>query len=437
MARSMVEEVLRSMPKVLEQQLKNSHNRMDFLKVAASEEETAAGTKETISPSEAENGTNDVRRIMNNYSNTGCEGKYTPYTVAEIKDQNKHRKKNRDKWRGSGDYEHLADPWRNIRRGNEPLFDKAASAERKGLQLALIDALHQLLNEASDAYQGRADSNLFVEHSVQAQGPSLDLVEDLNIDWSMPISSAEEQMRVNTHATESGVSTGPFYHVSDFSLHDLQTLGQHEVYWIPYWDEHLALETKGRAIILKLYWVSPSLASGLEMEDLVQRAEEILRTLDMVLNPNYNPGKSKKQYEQLKAPEWLSLTAYQASFLPAQYGAFSEPLSRFQADPTLDRPKYCCEIEDHMKPHTIGPIDERVTKFEFPCYYQQLKELRSFMDSRQTKGIRDLWRDSRGSNYFITTWLVTIFGALGVLLGFFTLVVAIVQAWGQLQTLHQ
>ncbi|KAL8922780.1 MAG: hypothetical protein Q9172_003414 [Xanthocarpia lactea] len=283
--------------------------------------------------------------------------------------------------------------------------------------------------------------NILYNHTA----PRFNGTEDLNEALLLQVSQTEENMRIKKPEAEPDVGRGPFYNVSDFSLEHLQNIGELQIQWTPYWDEHLELETKGRAVTLKLYWFSPCLAryfevvglyGGFEQDHSEDRVEEIYRTLDLVLNPNGDSVKSKKQYGKLEAPEWLSLLAYEGAIIPSGDDAVRAPLSRFQEDGGLDRPKYCCEIEDHLEPFTVGPIVERITQLEFPFYYQRLKELRSYMDSRQPRGLRALWRDRRNTNAYYTFWLVIIFSGLGVLLGFGTLAVAIIQAWAQLQTLH-
>ncbi|KAL8855399.1 MAG: hypothetical protein Q9178_007955 [Gyalolechia marmorata] len=573
-AQAIVKEVFQALPEVFEQQLGTADNRLELLEGAAKEEDTVFGAKEDISTNSELLGDN-ICRTRNEYSavdpasthplanpirnrgsmtvpthvkhhtqedfprdflrqstqaNARYDGTTEVMTMDEIEEQNGQRRKDREKWRGSESWAYLEDPWKFVRRGNEPLF--TADEQRKGLQLELMDALFSRPSDPDlDLYLDRGLPAIicwvgliglrlskFATHHEEAvtltrvliecvwtcnlspsakvgdvlescyrrrifknpyrngalddissinlrtyigsvrisiyllnilynhTAPRFNGTEDLNEALSMQVSQAEENMRIKKPEAEPDVGKGPFYNVSDFSLEHLQNLGELQIQWTPYWDEHLELETKGRAITLKLYWFSPCLAryfrvvglyDGFERDHSMDRVEEIYRTLDLVLNPNGDSVKSKKQYGKLKAPEWLSLLAYENAMTPNGEDAVRASLSRFQEDRGLDRPKYCCEIEDHLEPFTVGPIVERITHLEFPFYYQRLKELRSYMDSRQPRGLRALWRDRRNTNAYYTFWLVIIFSGIGVLLGFCTLAVAIIQAWAQLQTLHE
>lgn len=178
------------------------------------------------------------------------------------------------------------------------------------------------------------------------------------------------------------------------------------------------------------------LCAGFEGTEWLDRIGEIYRTLDLVLHSHTNPKEAKKLYGNIEAPEWLCLTISEDSLAADRNNTARKLLSDFNIDRELNAPKYCQEIMEHLEPSMIGPVAERITYLEFPCYYQRLKELRDYMDSRQPRGLRALWRDRRNTNAYYTFWLVTIFGGCGVFLGLFTLVVAIIQAWGQLQTIH-
>ena len=175
-------------------------------------------------------------------------------------------------------------------------------------------------------------------------------------------------------------------------------------------------------------------------DSYLDRGEEVARTLDLILNPAGLSRSPAEGYKKLKAPEWLGL------FAGLSYGTGSGSIQAQESVPLISRfwpgelglLKVCCEIEEHMlSPNRASPEVERITYSEFPHYYQRLRDLRNYMDSRKPRGILALWRDRRDSNTYYTFWLVVIFGCSGVLLGIATLAIAIIQAWGQLQSLHQ
>ncbi|KAL8645083.1 MAG: hypothetical protein Q9226_007461 [Calogaya cf. arnoldii] len=573
-ARVIVQEMLHSLPNALELQLENSDRPYELLGIATADDDAVSGAKEVSSASGGDHREGDISRTQNDdlmldqgcdHSSAHATGEETGDILSDLKDdsnkilqnanenpdkikmgyqrrievmtqdriedQNMHRREIRGKWRRSEDWEYLEDPWKNIRRGNERLFDESADEQRKALQLELIDAIFsaprdkplgqyldlglpaiicwvslvglrlsafasthdsavlfaQILIECvwacnvsssakiSDVLEScyrrdlldnpYCDGTPYPENSRMVRkyikavrisifslkvlykhtAPLLDFTEDLNVAWSMPVSQVEERMRVQRYVADSDVERRSFYNVDDFGLEHLQKTGQLEMLWTSYWDEHLELGMKGHAMTLKLYWFCPSLAryfkvvglcAGLHDDKSLDRLEEIYRTLDMILHSTRDPKKTKKQYQNLEAPEWLSLTAGENSRSPSQDEAVAKPLSQFDVDRGLNRPKYSYEIKEHLTPVTTFPVVERISYLEFPCYYHRLEELRRYMDSRQPRGLRALWRDRRNTNAYYTFWLVTLFGGFGVLLGLLTLAVAIVQAWGQLQALH-
>lgn len=67
-------------------------------------------------------------------------------TQEEINAENKSRRSYREKWRAGEDLSYLEDPWKHLWRRNdtdaELLFRRCTDAERRGLQLDLIDALY-------------------------------------------------------------------------------------------------------------------------------------------------------------------------------------------------------------------------------------------------------------------------------------------------------
>ncbi|KAI4241425.1 MAG: hypothetical protein L6R40_004601 [Gallowayella cf. fulva] len=320
--------------------------------------------------------------------------------------------------------------------------------------------------------------NILYKHKF----PPLDCSEDLDEAWAMPIPQAEKMMRRIGQTWEPDHGKDYFFTVSDFSLEHLQRIGQLQIHWTEYWDEHLELERRGHDTYLKLYWFSPilsdyfkvtsvvpmplllldqgltavtqdsGLSGGLEEDDPLDRAEEVARTLDLVLNPSGKRKRSRQQYGKVKAPDWLNLLAHKKvenrGTAPGSDGEVQDAPTmslywqnddswRFWRELKPIKSDFCCEIEGHMvSPDPTGPDIERITHLEFPHYWHRLRELRNYMDSRQPTGFLALWRDRRNTNAYFTFWLVVIFGGLGVVLGFGTLAVAILQAWGQLQSLH-
>lgn len=175
------------------------------------------------------------------------------------------------------------------------------------------------------------------------------------------------------------------------------------------------------------------------MED--ERADEVARSLDLILNPYGKRKRARAAYEDLEAPEWLEVLALEDADPRRSKVSNCDvrlPLARFQIWRESGKPKFCWEVADHMTSwDTPGPDVERITSTRYPFYHQRLRELRCYMDSRQPNGLLALWRDRRNSNLFYTFWLVIVFGAISIGLGFGTLAVAIVQAWAQLKSLQQ
>ncbi|KAL8772858.1 MAG: hypothetical protein Q9209_002203 [Squamulea sp. 1 TL-2023] len=148
--------------------------------------------------------------------------------------------------------------------------------------------------------------------------PMLAENEDLGEAWSAPIAVAELAMRHGRKPHVMDMGREPFLAVSDLNLKDLQELGRLQIQWTSYWDEHLELETKRSINVLKLYWFAPRLseifsATGLcgelEEDDRMQRMEEILLTLNLLLTSKGDEEDSQQRYGQLEAPSWLQLLA--------------------------------------------------------------------------------------------------------------------------------
>ncbi|KAL8951636.1 MAG: hypothetical protein Q9222_002397 [Ikaeria aurantiellina] len=311
----------------------------------------------------------------------------------------------------------------------------------------------------------------------QIRCPELDRTEDLSEAWLKPISQAEEEMRQDDRDIEFALGKEPFLAVRDLNVKDLQTIGRLRIEWTSHWDEHLKLRTEGPANVLTLYWFSPSLAdlflemwvllfptfskktahlinrashSGLcgraQEHDIEQRAHEIYDTNELLFVSGVDKKRAKKRHDSLKAPTWLSLLAHpelktwKKEYDIDQSADLARPLSHFhlnQKSERLRRTSFCYDMIDHIvTPWESGRNLERITYSEFPCHYRRLRILRYYMDAQQPNGWRGLWRDKRDSSTYYTFWLVILFGGAGVVLGFLTLAVAIVQAWAQVRTVH-
>lgn len=140
------------------------------------------------------------------------------------------------------------------------------------------------------------------------------------------------------------------------------------------------------------------------------------------------------------APPWLSLLAHNTlKTWDSEQEAHETPgpnMSRL-----LDKPmssKFCFEAADHLRlrwSKNRRQPQERMSYSQFPIYETRLRQLRSYMDSQQPKGLGALWKDRRNSNTYYTFWFVTIFGCLSVFLATCGLAVSIVQTWAQLRSL--
>ncbi|KAL8676045.1 MAG: hypothetical protein Q9186_007394 [Xanthomendoza sp. 1 TL-2023] len=290
--------------------------------------------------------------------------------------------------------------------------------------------------------------NILHKHDVVRLAVS----DELDKDWSMPIAKAEQRLRFERRMVEVDVGKSPFLNVGDLNLLDLQKFGKLQIRWTEHWDEHLELATTDSSNVLKLYWFSPSLSSnlcgGLSELDRAQRAYEIFRTRSLLLTSHGKRTGSEitQHYGSLKAPSWLRLLAH---YKLKTWVDEEEPikpedaphLSTFcvGADPTIN--EFCLEIEDHIDqrwpPDGQVELHEKVKLSNYPFYCERLRELRCYMDSQKPKGLRALWRDKRDSNTYYTFWLVSIFGALGVVLAIFSLAATIAQTWAQFAALQQ
>lgn len=173
-----------------------------------------------------------------------------------------------------------------------------------------------------------------------------------------------------------------------------------------------------------------------------RREKEISATWSIIFTSNNSEAKAQKCYEKLRAPRWLNLLAHSrlGTWSPQQeiceVPESGPTMSKFsgQSEPS----SFCFETRDHLllqwskdrkQPH------ERVSYSRFPIYENRLRELRSYMDSQQPKGLGALWRDRRNSNTYYTFWFVTIFGTLSVFLGTCALAVSIAQTWAQFRSI--
>ncbi|KAL9019498.1 MAG: hypothetical protein Q9185_003198 [Variospora sp. 1 TL-2023] len=270
--------------------------------------------------------------------------------------------------------------------------------------------------------------------------------EDPDKVWTMPVNEVEEHMRQSVRAYNLDGRTDYFFRIDDLTLKDLQGIGCLHIHWTSHWDEHLKLETGDDENKLYIYWFHPGLfryfpATGLcgriENSELVDRSQEIVRTLAFLFSSGDGAAVSRQSYERLGAPSWLHLLVAAAE---SQHPQKSPPsLSQFNLDFADGSTVYCRETEFHISLCCSGGAEDFPRKRSysgFPYYENRLRELRAYMDSQQPKGLRGLWQDKRNSYYYYTFWLVILFSALTLFVGVGSLAAAIAQVWGQFQSLH-
>lgn len=185
-ARAVVEEVLRALPRLLQQQLRNQDKQYQALELASAEGRAVVGAKDNTEQVESDHVKHSSGRSYDGISASNSTSlasslqgradpavstvpmalvhqpapdghplqssdvglphldyrqRADPMDVETIEAQNRHRRDVRDLWRGGEDWTYLEDPWKYIRRGNSRMFDDSTDEQRKELQLALIDAL--------------------------------------------------------------------------------------------------------------------------------------------------------------------------------------------------------------------------------------------------------------------------------------------------------
>ncbi|KAL9589443.1 MAG: hypothetical protein Q9203_001769 [Teloschistes exilis] len=99
--------------------------------------------------------------------------------------------------------------------------------------------------------------NVLYSHTVPA---AIDEEEDLDEAWFMLLSDAERALRCQLSRVERDMGNDPFFGITDFNLRNIQSLGQLEIKWTSYWDEHLELVTSRTSNVLKLYWFPPGIS---------------------------------------------------------------------------------------------------------------------------------------------------------------------------------
>ncbi|KAL8689497.1 MAG: hypothetical protein Q9218_004848 [Villophora microphyllina] len=283
--------------------------------------------------------------------------------------------------------------------------------------------------------------NILYRHTI----PTL-VDEDLDEAWAMPVAGAEQALRREPPPVERGLGEDPFLCITDFNLHNMQNLGQLQIQWTSYWDEHLELVTKRfsdvSSNVLKLYWFSPShsryflhgLCGGLIEHDRAQRAEEIFQTLSLILTSSSSMATSKRRYEKLNAPVWLQLLGHsRLKTWDAELKTL--PLSRFRVDDEDLLQSFCWETADHIcarwsKDRKLP--QQRLSYEDFPHYEKRLRKLRRYLDSQQPKSFTALGLDRRSANAY-ALWFAGLFGALSFLVALCALGVAITQTWSQLR----
>lgn len=180
----------------------------------------------------------------------------------------------------------------------------------------------------------------------------------------------------------------------------------------------------------------------LTLASVKKREYEICSTWSIFFTSKGAEKMSRKEYEKLKAPKWMSLLAHSElgtwdSEQEIQEESDNSPaLSHFMGKSTLS--DFCFETQDHLLTRWTNPgktARERLSYSQFPIYGDRLRELRAYMDSQQPKGLRALWRDKRNSNTYYTFWFVAIFGSLSVFLAMCALAVSIAQTWATFHTM--
>ncbi|KAL8660895.1 MAG: hypothetical protein Q9202_006127 [Teloschistes flavicans] len=99
--------------------------------------------------------------------------------------------------------------------------------------------------------------NILYKHEF----PSSD-EQDLDDAWVATVATVEANMRSET--PEVPERDESFLTIGDLNLKDLQNIGQLQIRWTPYWDEHLEIVSNRLSNTLKLYWFCPILTRYFE-----------------------------------------------------------------------------------------------------------------------------------------------------------------------------
>ena len=73
---------------------------------------------------------------------------------------------------------------------------------------------------------------------------------------------------------------------------------------------------------------------------------------------------------------------------------------------------------------------------DFPIYEKRIRQLRAYMNAREPRGLRELWRDNRDSLNYYTFWGVIIFGACTVFLAVISVAISSAQTVAAFKALN-
>ncbi|KAL8798199.1 MAG: hypothetical protein Q9182_006872 [Xanthomendoza sp. 2 TL-2023] len=184
-AREIIEEVLQALPKLLQQQRRSSNDSFELLDMGSVEEPTVAGEKENnqrrwqyrksnalheVSKTALDHSSQagDEPLMSTNYASleqypdvpsqqpkrtdtakTSYKSRVEPMTREVIEAEKERRKEIRQKWKGTGNLEHIEDPWKELFRWPCP------DEERRELQAELADALSSAPMRRRDKFIAR------------------------------------------------------------------------------------------------------------------------------------------------------------------------------------------------------------------------------------------------------------------------------------------
>lgn len=296
--------------------------------------------------------------------------------------------------------------------------------------------------------------------------PSRDDERDLDDAWAEPVATVEANMRPQMPQVEERDES--FLSIGDLNLKDLQKIGQLQIRWTPYWDEHLEIDSNRLSNTLKLYWFCPiltryfeaksvsspdnkamwltisrGLCGGLSEHHRGQRAYEIASTMCLLLTSGCSEKEAKRRYCKLKAPPWLSLLAHsrlgtwrpEAQSLPEN----APNLMSFRVAGEEDFCSFCFETCAHPLSQwsADGRIPQaRIAYSEFPVYRERLRILREYMDHQQPKSFWALLMDKRNPHTYYTLLVAVVFGVLTILVGFWALIATILSTVAQMESHH-